>query len=279
MKKRVDDFLSASHRTKRLANLSLGSGRHIAVWQNSHDEIQYNATSGHVFSLYLDGGSGTRRVDGRGKTGKPATLCVFPEGHSSDWQITETFKFVHLYVANDVLRAAYAKSHDQDARRLDIAEQTFADPGKLEVPLRKMALAALRDDVLAADTGFSDLVAALTDRPVHLKGGLSKRVLRDVDEWIDAHLDDDIRLSDLAALAGLSEFHFHRMFRESSGMTPHHWVTYVRITRAKELLRQIPMSQVAMSCGFSSQSHFIRRFKEQVGVTPGQYVRKIAHEI
>jgi AraC family transcriptional regulator len=114
---------------------------------------------------------------------------------------------------------------------------------------------------------------------VHLKGGLSKRVLRDVDEWIDAHLDDEIRLSDLAALAGLSEFHFHRMFRASSGMTPHHCVTYLRILRAKDLLLQIPMSEVAMSCGFSSQSHFIRRFKEQVGVTPGQYVRKIAHEM
>lgn len=278
MKNRVDDFLSASDRTKRLANLSMGSGRRIAVWQNSHDEIRYNATSGHAFSLYLDGGGGTRRVDGRGKTGKPATLCIFPEGHSSDWQITETFKFVHFYVDNDVLRAAYAKNHDQDARRLNIDEQTFVEPGKLEMPLRKMATAALEGDVLAADTGFSELVVALADRPVYLKGGLSRRVLRDVNEWIDAHLDDEIRLGDLAALAGLSEFHFHRMFRESCGMTPHDWVTQFRILRAKDLLGQMPMSQVAMSCGFSSQSHLIRRFKDQVGVTPGQYARMIASQ-
>lgn len=276
MNKRIDDFLSASHQTKRLADMPLGRGRHLAIWQNSHDEVQYSATSGHVFSLYLNGGSGTRRVDGKVKTGEPGTLCVFPEGHSSRWQITETFQFMHLYVANDVLRAAYAKTHDQDARRLDVAERIFATPGKLEQPLLKMARAALDGDVLAADVGFSDMVAALVDRPIHLTGGLSRKVLRDVNEWIDANLDADIRLSDLAMLAGLSEFHFHRMFHKTCGMTPHNWVIQFRIMRAKQLMKKEPMTQVALACGFSSQSHFIRRFKEQMGVTPGQYLRMVA---
>lgn len=276
MKKRVDDFLSASQQTKRLAHLSMGSGRQLAVWQNSHDEIQYSATSGHVFSLYLNGGAGTHRVDGKGKTGVPSTLCVFPEGHSSEWQITETFEFVHLYVANDVLRGAFARTHDQDARRLEILEQTFAVPGALELPLRRMAQATLSGDLLAADAGFSDMVAGLFDRPIRLTGGLSQKVIRDVTEWVDAHIDAEIRLSDLASLAGLSEYHFHRMFNQTCGMTPHNWVTKLRIIRAKKLLGQEPMTQVALACGFSSQSHFIRRFKEQMGVTPGQYLRVLS---
>ncbi|TLP64394.1 helix-turn-helix transcriptional regulator [Parasedimentitalea maritima] len=275
MKKRVDEFLSASRQTKRLASLSLGRGRQLAVWHNSHDEIQYNATSGHVFSLYLNGGAGTRRVDGSVKSGEPGTLCVLPEGHSSEWQITETFQFVHLYVANDALRAAYAKTHDQDARRLDIAEQTFTAPGVLERPMLKMAQAALDGDVLAADSSFSDMVAGLEDRPVRLVGGLSSRVVRDVNDWIEAHIDGEIRLYDMAKLAGISEYHFHRMFSLTCGMTPHNWVTRIRVELAKKLLKQEPMAGVAVACGFSSQSHFIRRFKEQMGVTPGQYVRMI----
>jgi AraC family transcriptional regulator len=276
MSRRIDDFLSTSHRTKRLASLSLGKGRQLAVWQNSHDEIEYNATSGHVFSLYLNGGSGTRRVDHGLKSGVPGTLCVFPEGHSSEWQITETFQFVHLYVANDVLRGAFAHTHDQDARRLDIDERTFAEPGALERPLRAMAQAALRGDTLAADVGFSDMVAGLGNKPVLLRGGLSARVVRKANDWIDSHLSDDIRLGDLAQLAGLSEHHFHRMFSETYGMTPHNWVTKLRVARAKELLVREPMTQVALACGFSSQSHFIRRFKEHMGLTPGQYRLKIA---
>lgn len=276
MKKRIDDFLSESHQTKRVANLSLGRGRQLAIWQNSRDEIHYNATQGHTFSLYLNGGSGTRRVDGGTKNGEPGTLCVFPEGHSSSWEITETFKFLHFYVANDILRSAYAQTHDHDARRLDLAERTFAAPGALEQPLRKMAQAALDGEVLAADIGFSEMVAALVDRPIRLTGGLPRKVLREVNEWIDEHIDTDIRLSDLANIAELSEFHFHRMFQQTCGMTPHNWVTQFRIMRAKQLLKQEPMTQVALACGFSSQSHFIRRFKEQIGVTPGQYRRMVA---
>jgi len=274
--KRVGDILSASQRSKRLAHLPLGYGREVAVWQNSHDEVQYNTTHGHVFSLYLKGGGGTRRVDGRGKTGRPETLCIFPEGHSSDWKITQPFQFAHLYVANDMLRSAYARTHDKDARLLDMDEQIFVEPGLFERPLHALAQAAMDQDVLAADAHFADMIAALGDQPVYLKGGLSQRVLRAVNDWIEAHIDTDIRLSDLAALAGLSEYHFHRMFTQSCGMTPHNWVTQFRIMRAKKLLKQAPMAEVSLACGFSSQSHFIRRFKHQTGVTPGQYARMIA---
>ena len=275
MEKRIDDFLSASHRTRRLTNLSLGWGRQLAIWMNSHDEVQYSATKGHVFSLYLNGGGGTSRIDGRGKMGRPGALCIFPEGHSSTWRITEAFQFMHLYVTDEVLRAAFAKTHDQDARRLDISERILIAPGGLEGPLRQMAQASLDGDVFAADVGFSDMVAALTDQPVLLSGGLSQKTIRDVIEWVDANLETNIRLNDLANLAGLSDFHFHRMFRQTCGLSPHNWLTQFRIARAKTLLVNMPTIEVALACGFSSQSHFIRRFKEQVGVTPGRYLRMV----
>lgn len=278
MRQRVDDFLSASQSAQRLAHLSLGQGRQLAIWQNSHDEVEYKATKGHAYSLYLKGGLGTRRIDGSVKRGEPGSLCILPDGHSSAWDIAEPFQFIHLYVTDDTLRAAFSKIHDQDARRLDISERTFVVPGNLEKPLRQMAQAAIDGDVFAADVGFSDMVAALHHRQVHLSGGLSQKVLRDIVEWVDANLEANILLSDLAELAGLSEFHFHRMFRQSNGIPPHKWLMQTRITRAKTLLATLPMSEVSVACGFSSQSHFVRSFKQQIGVTPGQYLRLMHRE-
>ncbi|MEP2782733.1 MAG: AraC family transcriptional regulator [Pseudoruegeria sp.] len=276
MKKRIDEFLAASPRTKRVADLSFGEGRQLSIWRNSQDEVQYNATNEHAFSLYLSGGAGTYRVDGTLRQGTPGGLCILPQGHSSQWQITDTFQFVHLYVADHILRAAFAQTHDQDARRLNIDEKTFAPPEMLEAPLRKMAMATIDGDILAADESFSEMVAALVDKPINLTGGLSRKALRDVRAWVESHMESNIKLSDLAALAGLSEFHFHRMFKTSCGMSPHNWITQLRIKRAKEILTKQPLAQVSVACGFSSQSHFTRRFKEQTGVTPGAYRRMTA---
>lgn len=273
MAKRVVDILSASRRAKCLASLSLGLGRELAVWENSHDEVQYNAIQGHAFSLYLKDGTGTSRIDGKGEKGGPGAFCIFPEGHSSHWHINDTFQFVYLYVEDDILRSAFARVHDQDARRIDVSERTLIAPGAFEAPLRRMAKASMDGDIVSADIGFFEMVAALGDRPVHLSGGLSQKNLRDVIEWVDENLEANIRLSDLAALANLSEFHFHRMFRQTCGLPAHEWLTQLRIERAKTLMGDLPMSEVALACGFSSQSHFIRRFKKQIGATPGQYLR------
>ncbi len=105
------------------------------------------------------------------------------------------------------------------------------------------------------------------------KGGLPPRVCRRVEDYIEAHLDAPIRISDLAAVAGLSEFHFARMFKLSKGEAPHSFVQRRRMERAKQLLTQtrMPMTELALLCGFASQSHFAACFRKQVGLTPRQF--------
>ncbi|WP_273069606.1 helix-turn-helix transcriptional regulator [Thioclava marina] len=261
-------------RQRAAATLDLGGGRGVTVWENRHDRVSYEAPRGHAFSLYLAGGTGTRRLDGAGAgaSGWPGAVCVFPDGQPSEWEITTPHRFAHLYLPDDRLRADFARTHDCDARRLDVPEITFADMPHLAAPLAALARAASAGDVLLADTALSEIVARLGARKVPLRGGLSPHILRRIDEWIEAHLDEAIRLSDFAALAALSPFHLHRMFRASRGIPLHAWITERRIDRAKSLLRGTdPVLEVALACGFSSQSHFTRTFKSGTGTTPAAW--------
>ncbi|WP_320177610.1 AraC family transcriptional regulator [Roseovarius pacificus] len=265
----VRDSLHCSPVARASATLDLGRGRGVTIWENHDDRVTYDAARGHVFSLYLAGGTGTRRVDGTGVSGWPGAVCIFPDGQTSEWEITTSFRFVHLYLPDDQLRADFARTHECDARRLDLPEVTFAEMPTLGAPLGTLADAASSGDIFLADAAIAELIGRLASRPVPLKGGLAQHVLRRLDEWIDAHLDETIRLSDLAALADLSPYHLHRMFRASRGMAPHAWITDRRIDRAKALLRgPDSLIEIALACGFASQSHFSRAFKAATDTTP-----------
>jgi AraC family transcriptional regulator len=106
-----------------------------------------------------------------------------------------------------------------------------------------------------------------------MRGGLSPTAQRRVAEFIDAHLGKKISIQTLALIAGLSPFHFARAFKQSKGMSPHHYLVRRRIERVMELLAATELSvcEIALMVGFSDQSHCARRFREQVGVSPGDY--------
>ena len=90
-----------------------------------------------------------------------------------------------------------------------------------------------------------------------------------------------VRLRDLtrhygtvAALAGVSPYHFARQFRAATGLPPHQYVIMRRVERAKQLMSEgldLSLAEVAAHAGFSDQSQFSRHFKRLVGITPGQF--------
>lgn len=87
----------------------------------------------------------------------------------------------------------------------------------------------------------------------------------------NAHLP--LRLHELANQAGLSSWHFLRVFRQEVGMPPHAYQTHIRIDRARRLLLSgTPIGEAAFALGFADQSHFTRTFRQVVGCTPQQYV-------
>ena len=111
-----------------------------------------------------------------------------------------------------------------------------------------------------------------TNRQV-IRGGLPPRVLRRVREYVEAHLKDTISLDALAGVAGLSKYHFARVFKHSEGVTPHDYVVQSRVRHALELMSstELSLSEIALAAGFSDQSHFTHRFRELVGVPPSSY--------
>lgn len=102
--------------------------------------------------------------------------------------------------------------------------------------------------------------------------GLSNRKLALVLDLIESDLSEDLSLKALAAAAGLSEYHFLRMFKQSTGYTPHQYVISQRIERAKELLKKTDMSitEIAYLLGFSSSAHFTHHFHRKTGITPSE---------
>lgn len=92
----------------------------------------------------------------------------------------------------------------------------------------------------------------------------------------DRHAED-LRLDDLARIAGLSSHHLIRAFRREIGSTPHAYLIGVRVRRARDLLRiGVGPAEAALAVGFADQAHLGRAFKARIGVPPGAYRRAVA---
>jgi AraC-like DNA-binding protein len=99
-----------------------------------------------------------------------------------------------------------------------------------------------------------------------------RKVARAKEFLIENH-QHAITLEELADIVGFSPYHLLRTFRSTVGLTPHDFLTQIRVERAKRLLRRgNTISDIAADTGFLDQAHFTRRFKAIVGVTPGQYL-------
>jgi AraC-like DNA-binding protein len=102
---------------------------------------------------------------------------------------------------------------------------------------------------------------------------LTPRKLKLVVDLVEANLAEHISLSDMARVAGLSPFHFSRVFKLATGSSPYQFVTGRRVDRALRLLSEDSMSiaEVALACGFANQSHFTAAFTRSMGISPGRY--------
>ncbi len=106
--------------------------------------------------------------------------------------------------------------------------------------------------------------------PAPSPSGLPPALTRRICGYIDSHLDEKISLDALAAMAGLSVHHFARAFRQAVGMPPHSYLLQRRIETAQHMLRntELPLSEIALTVGFSDHSHLARHFRRLTGTPP-----------
>ncbi|WP_019503149.1 AraC family transcriptional regulator [Pseudanabaena sp. PCC 6802] len=103
--------------------------------------------------------------------------------------------------------------------------------------------------------------------------GMPKQKLRQAIEYIQRHLGEDISLSEIAYELNISQYYFCRLFKQSTGVSPHQYLIRQRVERAKQLLKQPErtITAVAMECGFANQSHFAKCFRACTGMNPNQF--------
>jgi AraC family transcriptional regulator len=102
---------------------------------------------------------------------------------------------------------------------------------------------------------------------------LTPRKLADAQAYIEANLDRDLRLDEIADAVGISRFHFAKSFRTAAGKPPYRFVIERRLQKASSLLLETdaPIAGVAQAVGFNSQSGFTQAFTREMGVTPARY--------
>jgi len=240
----------------------------ISLNIGSVSRLEHRITSGHFV----------------GCVNRPGSIMTTPAGPVPAMRLHTSSKFLHCALDQEFMRGVYEEG-ERSARPACVFRSGLEDK-----PIRSL-LGMLRDQLETKEpmgSLFVDSLAhALAARYLSLEGGidggsqedvspLPSRILNRVREKIEAHLDTELSLESLAAESGYSRAHFLRMFRAATGKTPHQFVLDMRLSRAQKSLRQRNASiiDVAMACGFSSQSHMTNVFRQRLQVTPAQFRRK-----
>jgi AraC family transcriptional regulator len=206
----------------------------------------------------------------------PATIPSYFRWESDD-------SCLQIRIASQFIQTIARETIAIDPDRLELRLEFQARDPRLEA-IGMMLLAELQQETVGNRLYIESLsnvlavhllrqYAAPNARLIIYDRGLSERQTLQVVEYVNEHLHQDIKLSDLAALVGISESHLSRRFKQSIGMTPYQYLLQQRIERAKQLLKEGDRSimDIALLCGFNSHSHLSKQFRQLTGMTPKNY--------
>ncbi len=261
------------------------NGVHLSYYHHPAHAIPAIASQHHLVLVHLEGPTQVEQwlaTQYQKEQFRAGSVLIVPAGmpHHANWDAENRYLILSLE-PNALLHAAQATGNRNTADL--IPHFTEADPLvhgiglSLKAELESVNLGGrLYADTLCT-TLFAHLLRHYTTQETILPtpaGGLSRYRLRQVIEYVDAYLDQDLRLSDLAEIAQLSPNHFTRLFKQSIGLTPHQYLIQQRVARAKRLLIEgkLAIADIALEVGFSHQSHLNRHFKRWVGATPKAFI-------
>lgn len=178
------------------------------------------------------------------------------------FEIPTEFEFAPVVPAQDDLVAACLRALVVEAQNGYISGELYGD-----------AIAAS----MAAHLLFRYAKRKEIQEP---RGGLSKKTLGVVCDYIDDHSSERLRLNDLASLVHLSPYHFSRLFKQSTGLSPYQFLMRSRVKQARRLIKQgdVTLKEVSRMTGFYDASHFARVFKRVTGVRAADVFRLVEEE-
>jgi len=264
---------------------SRGKGWHgidIAEIIHPLDDFALPAIPRHVLVVNLGSPTEIReRLIGREGHLGTGGLVILPAGAPSSWHLERRgeVRHLHLYLSPALIHQVAAAA-DLNPDTVELVNATgVADP-QIEA-MALSFLSELRSGGLFGKLYIESLTTLLVvtllrhhsslRQPLLLSpGGLANTTKRHVITYIEEHLAEGLSLSAIATVANLSPYHFARLFKESTGLSPHQYVISRRVERAKLLLATTnwSLTTIAHAVGFAHESHLALHFKRLTGFTP-----------
>jgi AraC family transcriptional regulator len=234
-----------------------------------------------VLAVALRSGSielGLRRSEMTRLTFGAGEMSLIPR-HFEKWFRNEDLHYLSIAISDAALTAASdGTSGEVELRRVDnLVDKRL---GTLVEAVNAERIDGFPSGRLFLDSVEQALAVALVNdyavrhRSVQTyRGGLGSARLRRIKEFVHAKMEDDLSLCEMAQSVELTTAHFSRMFRKSTGESPHRYVLRQRVERGKEMLRaaEARVLDVAVACGFKTQQHFARVFRRICGASPTEY--------
>jgi AraC family transcriptional regulator len=198
---------------------------------------------------------------------------------------SEPFISMHVSIELPLLRRAMEEVFGGDAAKARLKDLSAFTDATLDWLMEKLhdELMRRRASPLLVQ-GLAQAIAVhlarnyaeVMEEPQSNSPSLPGFKLRQITDWMGEHVADEFNLDQLAAKAGLSKFHFIRLFKTATGLSPSHYLQKLRLDKAKRLLRETKQSVVAigLDVGYPNPSHFARIFRRETGLSPSDYRRQ-----
>jgi len=272
--------------TRPLLDAEIDShGCAIRWFKNTQSDIVQPPLKDNYVVLHLGGPKRVRRAaDGPSVVAdlEDDAISIIPACAAYDWSTEGPIEYAHIYIPPYRLARATESIFDRDGAQVRL-QSKVGQPDQVLVNIFRTLMESARNERRAdlfLDVMTEAFLAQLLRGHANLSGDLRPRQhalapkrLKAVTAYVDEHLDAELTLDTLAAIARLSRYHFTRAFARATGQTPHAFVMARRLERAKILLRTTPLSisEIAVRCGFAGAAHLSNRLFEREGLRPSTF--------
>jgi len=241
--------------------------------------------NGNALLVTGEGGPGdiSYRISGRviSRHLQEKGIFFLPPGQECEVTLNTPLNSIHVYLRPELFSNSQPKARSSDFGLLPL----LGDPEPLTSDLvavveelvreRDPASSLLADSISHAIANRFVVLAGQGPKPLPSERRLSARNVRLIRDFVEANIADCIKLTDLAAICGVSPGYFIRVFKSAVGVSPHRYVVGMRVHHAKRLLTDtnIGLADIAQQCGFAHQQHFTNIFRRMTGSSPGAYRR------